>query len=144
MLRATAGPELRVRIGGHFVGVEFLVFDQHLKLGDVNVVIDLLFLRQLRAGDRLDLLQRVFPIMLAHVLRGLIHLGQMCIDTLVVLPPELRGAPRPFLRVDRGELRIRACLRRFRGRRLCGNRCRGDENGHADTGNKGLHRISPF
>jgi hypothetical protein len=77
--------------------------------------------------------------MLAHVLRGGIDMGQMRVHAFAVLIAELRLTPRPFLRVDRFESRIRGGAFRRRGLRWNGG---GDcQSGHAEAGKEHVHKL---
>jgi hypothetical protein len=59
---AQIGPEGRIRVGRHFVVTEFLIGDEILDLRPINIVVDLLLRRELRARNIIELVQHILPV----------------------------------------------------------------------------------
>ena len=99
---AHIGPESRIRVRRHFVVTEFLIRDEVLDFGPINIVVDLLLRRELRARNIIELVQHILPVSQAHFLRRRIHfrqaIGNRFFDSFE--PGKLLQPPFPFFCVD--------------------------------------------
>ena len=59
---AQIGPESRIRVRRHFVVTEFLIGDEILDFRPINIVVDLLLRRELRARNIIELVQHILPV----------------------------------------------------------------------------------
>ena len=73
---AQIGPESRIRVRRHFVVTEFLIGDEIFDLRPIDVVVDLLLRRELRARNIIELVQHILPVAQPHLLRRRIYFGQ--------------------------------------------------------------------
>ena len=62
---AQISPESRIRVRRHFVVTEFLIGDEILDFRPINIVVDLLLCRELRARNIIELVQHILPVAVA-------------------------------------------------------------------------------
>ena len=99
---AQIGPESRIRVGRHFVVTEFLIGDEILDFRPINIVVDLLLRRELRARNIIQFVQHILPVTQSHLLRRRIYAWQAIGDRFFdsFEPGKLLQSPFPFFGVD--------------------------------------------
>ena len=129
---ANIRPESRIRVRRHFVVTEFLIGDEILYFRSINIVVDLLLRRELRARNIIELVQHVLPVFQPHFLRRKIDfrqaIGNRFRDSFE--PGKLIQPPFPFVCVDRPQPFI--CALRLGKTRNAPQRCSTKQDGGFD------------
>src|SRR4029077_14153899 len=116
-----------------FVVTEFQIDDEILDLRPINIVVDLLLRRELRARNIIELVQDVFPVFEPHLLRRRIYpwqaIGNRFYDAFE--PGKLLQPPFPFFCVDSSQSLI--CALRLGQTRDAPQRCSTKQNGGFET-----------